>query len=471
MTAFNICSSNHFFKMDVFIRCLPILAFVLFPTFVAAETLEEIWTIATQVNHRLQAQGHKIQAAQEELREVRAARLPTLANRSGYVHLSAEPTFALDIPAMPPVLPTPVTLESPLADRSFAMSATTLTVPLYTGGKIQAGIDARRFLVQAEQAGLAAARQNLKLEVAEAYFHVLRARRLHEVTINAERSVFAHLENAKKLLEQNLVTKNVLLAAQAAWANTAQDVLKAENQVFIAEAALNRYLGRSLDFPVFVEEMDVPELSGELKTLTAEALRCRRELNQVAAQGRASSAASRVAQAERLPQVVAVGSHNYVQNSHLRQESLWSGGVGLAWTPFDGGASQARERAARQNAAAAFRIREETRSLIVLQVRAAWVTERETRNRIQVAELGKSLSVLLVVAVIAGGLVGCANAADIGRNKSLPRHIRRHHRHLASQTRRGLSQLAKRNGMPIDRFLHPSFSRRQGNSGDTVPGS
>ncbi len=374
----------------MFVRCCFVIMLALAPALVCAETLQEAWTVATQANHRLRAQGHRVHAAQEELSEARSARLPTLSNRSGYVHLSTEPAFGLGIPALPPVLPVPVELEIPLTDRSFGMSTTTLTVPLYTGGKIQAGIDARRFLVQAEKDGYSTSRQELRLEVAEAYFNVLRARRLHEVTLDAERSLFEHLENAKKLLEQKLVTRNVLLAAQTAWANAAQEALKAENQAFIAEAAYNRYMGRALDFPVFVEDMDVPELSGELDILTAEAFRCRRELNQIAAQSRASSAVSRAAQADRLPQVVAVGAHNYLQNSHLSQESIWSGGVGLSWTPFDGGASRARERAAQQNAAAAARMREETRSLIALQVRAAWTTERETRSRIQVAELGKS---------------------------------------------------------------------------------
>ena len=42
-----------------------------------------------------------------------------------------------------------------------------------------------------------------------------------------------------------------------------------------------------------------------------------------------------------------------------------------------------------QTAAAAARMRDETRSLIELQVRSAWTTERETRSRIEVAQLGK----------------------------------------------------------------------------------
>lgn len=367
-----------------------VLLLVTMATSLRAETLPEAWQVATRVNNRLRAQGHRVGAARAELGAARAARLPTLSNRTGYVHLSEEPSFGIGIPALPPVLPTPMELEIPLADRSFATSMTTLTVPLYTGGKIQAGIDARRYLVQAEQAGYSASRQDLRLEVAEAYFNVLRARRLHEVTLDAEKSLFGHLEDVKKMLDQSLVTRSAFLAAQAAWANTAQEALKAENQVLIAEAAYNRYMGRPLDFPVFVEEIEVPTASGDLDPLTAEAFRRRRELNQVSAQSQASAAVSRAALADRLPQVVAVGAHNYLQNSHMNQESLWAGGVGLSWTPFDGGASRSKERAALQNAAAAARMRDETRSLIELQVRAAWTTEHETRSRIKVAELGKT---------------------------------------------------------------------------------
>lgn len=356
---------------------------------VMGETLDEAWMIATQVNHRLRAQSHQIEAAKAELQLAQAAKHPVLSNRTGYIALSEQPSFAIGIPALPPVLPVPSQLDLPLSDQSFGMSATTVTLPLYMGGKIKAAINAGRYQVRAVHAGYSASFQEIKLEVAEAYFNVLRARQLWNVATDAEKTLAHHREDVEKLLQQKMVTRNALLAAQTAWASAVQDVLKTENLVLIAESAYNRYLGRPLDFPVLIEEIEVPPLSGDLSVLTWEAMRHRKELDQIASQSQASAALSKAAHADRLPHVVATGGHAYLQNSHMNQESFWGGGVGVQWTPLDGGASRARERAALQNAAAAARMQEETRSLIELQVRSAWTTEKETRSRIEVAELGK----------------------------------------------------------------------------------
>ncbi len=282
-----------------------------------------------------------------------------------------------------------MTYEMPLSDQSFALSATTVTVPIYTGGKISAAIDAGRHNVHAAHAGYSVSFMGLKLEVAEAYLNVLRARQVQEVTREAERSLFRHRTDVEKLLQQKIVTLNALLAAQTAHASAMQERIKADNRVMIAEAAYNRYMGRPLNYPVMIEELPVPPTSGDLEFLTDDAMRCRKELAQIAEQSKASASLSKVSHADRMPQVVAMGGHTYMQNSYLKEESYWSGAVGLQWTPLDGGASRARERVAMQNAAAACKMRDETRSLIELEVRAAWITEHETRSRIAVAEQGK----------------------------------------------------------------------------------
>lgn len=362
----------------------------------SAETLDDAWHIATRVSHQLRAQCHTVEAAKAQHDAAKAARNPVLSNRSAYVALSDQPEYTIRTPEidLSSVIPTLPTIPSfgynmPLTDRNFAMSATTVTVPLYTGGKIKSAVDASRHQVRAAGAGYSASFQELKLEVAESYFNVLRSRQLLNVTRDAEKSLHRHQKDVEKLLQQKMVTRNALLAAQAAWAAAAQDVIKVDNLVLIAESSYNRYMGRPLDYPVQLEELPVPPTCGDLNVLTGEAMRYRKELVQVASQSQASAALSRGARADRLPQVVATGGHVYVQNSHLSQESYWTGAVGLQWTPLDGGASRARERAALQTAAAAARMREETRSLIELQVRSAWTTELETRSRIEVAQLGK----------------------------------------------------------------------------------
>jgi outer membrane protein TolC len=378
-------------------RILAIILIVLFfsattfSTTIVAETLEETWQIASKVNHQLRAQQHQVAAARAEVHAAQAVRNPSLSNHTAYITLSETPAFSIDLPQLPPQIPIqlPSSLNLPLTDQSFGISTTTLSMPLYTGGKISSAIDARRYQLQATQAGYSVSVQDLKLNVTESYLNVLRTRQLLHVAESAERSLFRHRSDIEKLLEQKIVTRNAMLAAEAAWASAKQDVIKANNFVLVAEAAFNRYLGRSLDSLVLIDEIPIPPISGELPVLIGDAMRYRKELTQINAQSRASAAQSKISHADRLPQVVALAGHSYVQNSHSSQESLWSGSIGLNWKPIDGGVSRARERVAIENAAAAARMKEETRSLIELQVRTMWISEQESRNRIEVAELGK----------------------------------------------------------------------------------
>lgn len=356
---------------------------------ISAETLEDAWYTALRASHRLQAQGHQVQAARAEHQAARAARNPVVSNSTAFVALSEQPSFSFEVPSLVPGLIPAFDLDVPLADKNFAVSATTVTLPLYTGGKIKAAVDATRHQLRATHAGLAASTQDLKFEVVEAYFLVLRARQLRDVASSTERSLFRHRHDVEKMLQQKLVTKNALLAADAAWAAAQQQLLQAKNAAQIAESSYNRYLGRPLNCMVLIEEMPLPPICDDLTCLTFEAMHHRKELAQVASQSRASAALSKVAHSDRMPKVVAIAGHSYIENSHLDQNSLFSGAVAMQWTPLDGGASRARERVAMETAAAAARMRDEARSMIELEVRSAWTTEQETRSRIQVAQTGK----------------------------------------------------------------------------------
>ncbi|MDR3232356.1 MAG: TolC family protein [Planctomycetaceae bacterium] len=354
---------------------------------VSAESLTDAQQMALQVNNALRAESHRVQAARAELQAVQANRLPTITNSTSYYTFSHPMSAGIGIAGAPPLIP-PSTLDLPLTDQSFATSAAFAAVPLYTGGKIRAGIEANRYQVRAAQAGYGVSQQEIRRQVTEAYLNVLRARQMLNVAQEAEMALRQHLADAEKLFKQKMATRNVLLAAQTALASATQDVLKVGNAAALAEAAYNRLLGRPLDTPAVLDEVSVPPLSGELTALTEEAFRCRKELSRIRAVSQAASAQGRASHADKLPQVTAAGGYTYTQNSHLNEETAWVGAVSLKWTLFDGGAAQGRERAAKENAAAAARQRDEVQSLIDLQVRSAWLTEQETRKRIQAAEIG-----------------------------------------------------------------------------------
>ncbi|MDO5565501.1 MAG: TolC family protein [Planctomycetia bacterium] len=275
---------------------------------IPTETLEAAQERAVSMSRKLQASGYKTDSARQKIAAARGVGLPKLANTTVAMALNEEPvvTSEADLSQLIHGLP-PIQVNTPVAEKEFAASVTSVTIPLYLGGRVRAMVDSATALTSALQSGQQIDELDLRLKVAETYFMVLRVRSLLQIAQEAERTAAAHLKDAKRYFETGLVTKNVLLAADVAYSNTRQDVVKANNAVQLVQAAYNRLLWRNLQDPVSLADMDIPVLSGPLEPLTGMAVRCRPELAALAAESQALAAQGRVQQANVLPQVALVG--------------------------------------------------------------------------------------------------------------------------------------------------------------------
>lgn len=347
------------------------------------ENLEDLWNIALESSRKLQSRDLQYAQAQEKAAAARGVGLPKVTNASGWHAVSEQYAIEGSIDIVPGVLSMP--FQTAVLDQRFATSITALTVPVYMGGRVRGMIEAANSAAAAIASGREIGRLDLKYEVAQTYLLVLRVRSLLRVAEEAERTLEGHRKDAQRLFDTGIVNKNVLLTAEAALANARHDVLKARNAVALSEAALNRLLWRPLNTPVNISEYPIPELSGDLQALTAEAEHSRPELAALAHKSQALSAQAKVKRADRLPQIALVGSHNYLQNSHLSTDQSLSGSVGMVWTPIDGGVSRAQQQAAEYEAMSVTKEYEDARTGIELQVYQAWLEEEQSRDRIEVA--------------------------------------------------------------------------------------
>jgi len=293
---------------------------------VQAETLDEAWARALAVSDRLGASREKVASAAWSRTAASGARLPTVVNATGYNFLSDTPTASITVPGL-------ATLGLPLADKDFAASTTMAVMPLYTGGRIMNLIDAADCQLNAAVHGQHRTALDVKLDMATAYTLVLYARRGTEVADMNVTSLESHERDVKRMLDQELVARNTLLAAQVSLANARQKAFQAANNLDAAKATYNRLLCRTLDAPVELEELQVPPLSGDLQPLTEMAMNTRPELAELAAQASALQSKAASVRAENLPQVGVGGGYTYLENRSLDPEGLWSLTFGMAWTP------------------------------------------------------------------------------------------------------------------------------------------
>ena len=345
-----------------------------------AETLEDAWRLALEHDQTLAAKTSEIAAAREGERAASAERWPALQANGGYTRFSTAPAFDLSGPSFS-------FQSAPLFDQDdYVTGGVQLSVPIYTGGQISAGIDAaRRAVVGAEEdeRGTSSA---LKLDVAQSYVNVLRARRALRAAESSVASLSAHASDVRQMVDRELVPTSDLLAARVALANAEQTRVRAANAVQIAYASYNRRLGEPLDRAPDLEEglRTDPALAAAspVEGLIERALASRSELKSLAARADALDFQSRAELAALRPQLALTGGYSYLENEFLDRQDFSMIGVGVQWSLFDGG--QKRHRAAAlRNASRATRHRlGDLRSLIELEVREAWLDVQAARARL-----------------------------------------------------------------------------------------
>ena len=359
-------------------RCLGWLLVLLMVDTVAAETLEQAWEIALRADHRLDAAREDSAAAAESLRAAQAARLPRVAVQAGYSMLDTEPAARANLGPAP--------LQFPVAEKNSLSWQAMATLPLYTSGRIRAGIEAAGAALRASQTREAGEMLALKLRVAEAYVNVLRARRAVAVAGSHVGSLESHAQDAANLHDQGMVPRNDLLAAQVALADARQGAIKANNALDLARSAYNRLLGRPLEQAVVLADLQPDAIADPLPQLTRRALDQRPELRVLQERIQALQRQAAAIRAESGPQLALSGGYGYQQNRYQVHEGQWRVELGMQWQLIDGGLTRHRASAAGRQAAALQAQYDDLRSLVELEVRQQWLAVGETRQRIGVTE-------------------------------------------------------------------------------------
>jgi outer membrane protein len=343
-----------------------------------AETLTDAWALALQQDHSLAAARNQAEAAGFEAQAARAQRWPTLAVGGSYTQLDDSPAFDFSFTGLP------LTPPELFRDDSFLAGSATLTVPLFTSGRIASSIAAAEARERGVGAQVSAATSDVKLAVADAYVGVLRARKAHAVASSNVQTLAALARDTTSMFERELVPKNELLAVQVALADARQNELRAANAAEVAAAAYNRRLGVPLDRPVELSEtLALPaELSQDLPALVEQAKSRRTELAAFDAQAEAYSELARTERSRVLPQVALSGGYQYLENQFLDDETVGMAGIGVQWALFDGGQSRKRAAALDRNRRATEQQRADASSQIELQVRQAYLAIQESRQRV-----------------------------------------------------------------------------------------
>jgi outer membrane protein TolC len=284
-----------------------------------------------------------------------AARLPIVAAQGGYSRTNHVEEFAIIQPGQPRLVVYPDVPDNYRARLDVQWL-------FYTGGRIDALERAAKAERQATGEDLAAARADLRLEVARAFWALVTAREAEQVFARSLDSIGAYVRDLRARLDQGLIPPNELLSAEAQQSRERVAAIEAANARGIAEADLRRLLGSDGSTPI------VPAAgleSAEARTedadqLIAEAISHRPERRALVERVGAADARTEAAKAGLRPQVGLGGGYDYASPNPrsfpraARWEDSWDVSVNASWNLWDGG----RTKADRADAAALKRVAE-----------------------------------------------------------------------------------------------------------------
>ena len=173
----------------------------------------------------------------------RAQRWPTVAVGGTYAQLDDSPAFDFSFTGLP------VTPPELFDDDKYVSGAATVTVPLFTGGRISGSIAAAAARERGAGAQLRTATADVKLAVAGAYVDVLRTRKSHAVARSNVETLESLARDTASMFERELVPKNELLAVQVALADARQNELRAANAAEVAARGVQPVAGAAIGPP------------------------------------------------------------------------------------------------------------------------------------------------------------------------------------------------------------------------------
>ena len=315
-------------------------------------TLDDAIARGLANSHRLAELQARKEGAEAAEAGRAAATMPSIALAGGYTRTNHVDEFAIAQPGQRPLL-----IYPDIPDNYRARLD--LNWPVYSGGRTDALERAAAAERQAAGEDLVAARSDLRLEIARAFWALVAAIETERVLARSLDSIGAHVSDLRSRFDQGLIPPNDVLSAEAQQSRQRVLAIEARNTRAICEADLRRLIGLDTSDRVepvaTLESESVPPSAPD--ALLTEARAQRPERRAFADRADASRAREAAVAATARPQIGVNAGYDYARpNPRIfpRQGSWqdsWDASVNVSWLLWDGG----RRRAEQAEASAASR--------------------------------------------------------------------------------------------------------------------
>lgn len=355
----------------------------------SALTLQDSIRIALQNSRTLRSVLQDERKANARVREARGAGLPQLDVSANYRRLDRVPKAKF--PSFDPVTGTFTFNEIEIQPIDSGTATVSLSQVIDVSGVVRTATDAASLYSRIASLDVQRTRNEIVLQVKQAFYDVLRAQELVKVAEEALQNAEIRRKLAQAAVDAGVSPKLDVMRAEAAVAAAQQAVIAARNALQLTKAAFNNVLGRRVDEPVELLPADEPEPeTADFNQYLQEALSKRPEMIQANLGVSLAEKQVTAAKRDQLPSVVVRGQwdFNLKTSTFQPRESSFTTIAALQFKIWDSGQTQGRIEQARADVDKAKITIENAREGIALEVRNAYLSLQEAREKVAAAEKG-----------------------------------------------------------------------------------
>jgi outer membrane protein len=293
--------------------------------------LPAVLDLARHRSYRVREAERRLDAARERVAGARGRLLPSTVASGRYSWYTDAQTTQVDLPpqAIEQLGGAPPTVRVREADVG-AVNAT-VNLPLDFSGEILQLLRAAQAGYRGERARLWATTLEQQTRAVQAYFELLEAQRLRDVTEQTIALNHQQLADAEARFRAGRVTKNEVLVVQVALRDSEQRLVQRELAIDRARWTLNQTIGLPVDAPTRLVDVTVrPSLFPIQEVLRLAYSNNPLLLSLQEEQQRLEATAASLARS-RLPRFSAGGAIDYSTSDLLQPQEIGSGFVGFNW--------------------------------------------------------------------------------------------------------------------------------------------
>lgn len=263
-----------------------------------------------------------------------------------------------------------------------------VTIPLYTGGKVEGNIDVAKLGKTNAQEDILRVEQATKYSAIQGYYGLLAYQELQGVYHEAVDNLQGHLDNVQAQYNVGTKARVDVLSSDVSLANAKTTAITANNNVAVAESNLNNILGLPLETKLNLADHQLPfdTYNISLQEATDYAMKYRPEVLQAAIAVQQAERNIDIANAGNRPTVAITGGNNWADNTFPgidANKRSWNIGAGVTYNFYDGGATKAKVNQAKQDLLVARETEQKTREAVQLEVKQAYLNIRSAAQKVE----------------------------------------------------------------------------------------